>query len=135
MRVKFKKRTPGRIEFGIIYGVIALFVLCAVRMFPVFPFAPSCVFKGLTGLPCPTCGSTRSVVHLVHGDISGALMMNPLTAMCFIAAILFFLYSLITLVFDLPRVSFILTKKEGNAVRIGAITLLLAQWVYLSLRR
>ncbi len=131
MRLVFKKRAAGQIEFGVIYGGIALGALCVVRLLPVFSFAPSCVFKGLTGLPCPTCGSTRSVIHLVHGDVPAALAMNPLTTMSFVAAVLFFLYSLVTLVFGLPRVSFVLTAREGNAIRVGAVVILIAQWVYL----
>jgi hypothetical protein len=36
-----------------------------------------CVIKNTVGLPCPSCGTTRSVLHLVHGDFSTALLMNP----------------------------------------------------------
>ena len=38
-----------------------------------------CVFKGLSGLPCPTCGSTRTVARLFDLDPAGALAMNPFT--------------------------------------------------------
>ena len=41
-----------------------------------------CPFRALTGLPCPGCGLTRSWVHLMHGDVSGAFTYNvfgPLT--------------------------------------------------------
>ncbi len=131
MRFEFKKRVKGQIEFGIIYGGIVLVALGAVLLLPVLSIAPSCVFRTLTGLPCPTCGSTRSMVCLVHGDLSGALMMNPLTTLTLIAAVLFFLYSLFTLVFGLPRASLVLTKGEGNAVRFGAVIILIAQWIYL----
>ena len=44
------------------------------------PFA-LCVFRGLTGLPCPTCGSTRAVGRLAALDLAGALAMNPLTTL------------------------------------------------------
>jgi hypothetical protein len=39
-----------------------------------------CHFKRATGLPCPCCGGSRSVQHLVSGDLLGALQMNPLLA-------------------------------------------------------
>lgn len=37
-----------------------------------------CLFKRLTTLPCPSCGSTRSVLAILKGDFSGALMLNPI---------------------------------------------------------
>jgi len=37
-----------------------------------------CLFKRITHVPCPSCGSTRSVLSLLHGDISGALYWNPI---------------------------------------------------------
>lgn len=37
-----------------------------------------CLFKRLSGLPCPSCGTTRSIVALIHGDVAGALALNPL---------------------------------------------------------
>lgn len=48
------------------------------------PFAGSagtpdlCIFRNITGMPCPSCGSTRSVMCLLHGDPVGAININPL---------------------------------------------------------
>ena len=39
---------------------------------------PICPFKLLTGLPCPTCGSTRMVMALVTGHFADAWRLNPL---------------------------------------------------------
>lgn len=39
-----------------------------------------CLFKLATGLPCLSCGTTRALGHLAHGDLAGALLMNPLFA-------------------------------------------------------
>ena len=36
-----------------------------------------CFLKRLTGLSCPTCGLTRSVCHLLQGDVTGSLAMHP----------------------------------------------------------
>ena len=131
MRLFLKKRAPDQIEFGIIYGGIALVVLGVGRLQPILSFAPHCVFKGLTGIPCLTCGSTRSVVHLSHGDILSAFAMNPLTTLCLISAVLYFFYSLISAATDLPRISLSLTDKEKNIMRAGVVLLLLVQWAYL----
>jgi hypothetical protein len=121
----------GEIEFGIIYGGLALLVLAAAWLPPVLVLVPECVFKGLTGIPCPTCGATRSVVHLSHGDIAAALFMNPLSVLFMIAAVTYFLYCLITLIFGLPRLIITLSDQEKNIMRTGVVMILLAQWVYL----
>ncbi len=131
MHVTFIKRKTGEIEYGIIYGVISLIALFIARTIPVIPLAPSCVFRTLTGIPCPTCGATRSVVNLARGEVFAAFMMNPLIALCLITAILVFLYRLVTLAFDLPKINMILSSEDVEALRVGAVTLILAQWVYL----
>ena len=131
MRLYLKKKSSNQIEFGIIYGGIALLILGVGRLLPVLSYAPDCVFKGLTGIPCPTCGSTRSVVHLAHGDILSALAMNPLTTLCLMAAIAYFISSLMSMAFDLPRINFLLADKEKNVMRAGAVMILFAQWAYL----
>jgi len=131
MRTILKKRTHGQIEFGIIYGGIALLAVCAGRFLPVLSFVPACVFKDLTGVPCPTCGATRSVVHLAHGDLTTSLNLNPLVPLCLIVAAIAFFYGLITLVFSIPRVRVILSDREKNIARSGMVALVLANWCYL----
>jgi hypothetical protein len=37
-----------------------------------------CPFKLMTGLPCPGCGMTRSVVALLHGDVPASAFFHPL---------------------------------------------------------
>jgi len=134
MRFFLEKKAPNQIEFGLIYGVIALIILGAACWPPILTLAPDCVFKGLTGMSCPTCGSTRSLVYLSQGDIMPAFSMNPLVTLAMIAAVLYFLTTLVALAFDLSRITCTLTHKEKNIARAAAVMLLLAQWAYLTLR-
>ncbi len=39
---------------------------------------PVCPLHAATGLWCPGCGGTRAAYDLAHGDVVGALSMNPL---------------------------------------------------------
>jgi len=44
-----------------------------------FSTGPSlCMFRNLTGLPCPFCGTTRSVGNILIGNFNVAMHMNPL---------------------------------------------------------
>ena len=36
-----------------------------------------CLIKQVTNIPCPSCGSTRSILSLLHGDVMEALYINP----------------------------------------------------------
>ena len=36
-----------------------------------------CLFKEVTGLPCPSCGTTRSLLLLAHGQLRDSFMTNP----------------------------------------------------------
>ena len=36
-----------------------------------------CFFKRVSGLPCPSCGTTRAVSHLFNGEIVNSLYLNP----------------------------------------------------------
>jgi hypothetical protein len=40
--------------------------------------AEVCLIKHVTNVPCPSCGSTRSVISLTKGDFIGALNINPI---------------------------------------------------------
>lgn len=50
----------------------------------------TCLFRRLTGYPCPACGGTRGVLNLLTGDPAAAWALNPLlfTALATWAAVL-----------------------------------------------
>ncbi len=40
--------------------------------------APSlCVFRNVTDLPCPTCGTTRATLAFARGDVLAGVLYNP----------------------------------------------------------
>ena len=47
---------------------------------------PMCVFKNITGVPCPTCGSTRGCLAALHGHLIVAWRYNPLVMTAGLAA-------------------------------------------------
>lgn len=40
-------------------------------------FTP-CIFKNTTGIACPSCGTTRSILLLSQGKVAESLLLNPL---------------------------------------------------------
>ena len=37
-----------------------------------------CLIKQSTNIPCPSCGTSRSILSISHGEFSEALLWNPL---------------------------------------------------------
>lgn len=53
-----------------------------------------CTFRSTTGLPCPGCGLTRSIVAATHGDLNGSLAYHRLGLFTLIYVFIQFVYRL-----------------------------------------
>lgn len=53
-----------------------------------------CMFHGLTGLPCPGCGLTRSVTAAAHGDLASSLAHHRLGLLLLLYIVLQFAFNL-----------------------------------------
>ncbi len=131
MRISLRYKNPGEIEFGIIYGSIAVMALVAARYLPITDIVPACAFKAFTGMPCPTCGTTRSLVHLAHGDVAGSLILNPLFSLTMITVLFLFFAHSVRLPFSRTRITLAHTRREGTLLRAGMAGIFLANWIYL----
>ncbi|MDP4282589.1 MAG: DUF2752 domain-containing protein [Bacteroidota bacterium] len=98
------------------------------------PFHGLCVFHAVTGIPCPACGTMRSINAIFHADIAGSMHYNPLGWIVLPAMILFPLWIIADyilkknyfLAFYLWVENF-LRKKQ---IYIPAILLILANWIW-----
>ena len=65
-----------------VVGIWLLLLAGSVYLFVFEPgrsgFFPPCMFRSLTGLTCPGCGTTRALHQIVHGHFVAAFMLNPL---------------------------------------------------------
>ncbi|MDT8300277.1 MAG: DUF2752 domain-containing protein [Sedimentisphaerales bacterium] len=85
-----------------------------------------CLIKRCTGIPCPTCGFTRGLLSLLHGNITQAWLYNPL------------LFSVLSLFFTAAAARIILarslriylTNTERKIAWILSFVLLFTNWVY-----
>lgn len=58
-----------------------------------------CLFKDITGIPCPACGSTRATILLFKGEVLQSILMNPLalvTNFGILVSMLWLIYEIIT---------------------------------------
>jgi len=97
---------------------------------------PRCPFLVLTGLPCVTCGATRSTLAFLHGDFLSALGWNPLAFLALISLLVFDFYAAVVLIGRRPRLRVVdWSAAEKNALRITVICLLALNWIYLLAHR
>src|SRR5580704_19484056 len=59
------------------------------------PIAWVCTLRSRYGLPCPTCGLTRSVVMSLHGEFAAAWRMAPVGPVALFGMIAFALAMLV----------------------------------------
>ena len=64
--------------------LLVLLILLVFGILVVFVFDANCIFKSITGIPCPGCGLTRGFRALFHGHILKAEQYNILTIPIFV---------------------------------------------------
>jgi Protein of unknown function (DUF2752) len=94
----------------------------------------ACLFKKVAGVPCPSCGSTRSVISLMQGDIVQAVLWNPMGLILLVSMALIPLWIAYDL-FNKKRTLFITYRKaelffSRKRYAIPVLVLLLANWMW-----
>ena len=119
----------GHVE---VFAAIAALSFLVARFVPVLGFPFTCPLKGLTGLPCATCGMTHAFVHLAHGDLALAFRASPLGALLAAVAWLFALADAARVAAGAP-----LPVPSTRALRTATaagIVALLVNWAWLLAR-
>lgn len=94
-----------------------------------------CIFKNVTGYPCPSCGTTRSVLAILHGKFAEAFYWNILGFFALISL----MSLLVWLMYDLikQKVTFfdfykmVEVKFKNNSFLLILILLLLCNWAWI----
>ena len=93
-----------------------------------------CIFKNVTGIPCPSCGTTRAIQLILHGNIIESLYMNPfgiIVISLMIIAPFWILYDVIS-----KKDTFLLSYKKAEEIirtkwiTIVLISLVLLNWIW-----
>jgi hypothetical protein len=48
-----------------------------------------CLVKHVTGIPCPSCGTTTAMIELVQGNVLSSMLINPFGLVMMIVLIVF----------------------------------------------
>lgn len=127
LRLVARPGPPLGLIFAAIFGLGTLAVgLLRLDRLPV----ALCYVKAFSGLPCPTCGSTRAIGRLFALDLAGAFAMNPLLALATLALALWAAADLALL----PRrraLGVELSAPLASAARVAAVAAVVANWAYL----
>lgn len=76
-----------RIAAGAFHSAVALAAAAALVAAAHLYGIVLCPLKRFTGVPCPSCGSTRAAFLLLHGDVAAAFAMQPLFTILALAAL------------------------------------------------
>lgn len=90
-----------------------------------------CVYKNITGFPCPGCGMTRSTISLFKGDFFQSIMWNPLAIVVNIMAITAILWMSYNLIFTKePSFDKIIRRKISPLYIILIVLIVIANWIW-----
>jgi len=128
-----RRLAPGEIDHELLWLSVSLSSLVAAAAWLALGLPwPHCAFHELTGLPCVTCGATRSAIAFFHGNIVSAWKWNPLVFAFLCGLSIFNVYGFVVLVTGVPRlrVAFV-TQAEKKCTRLIVIAALALNWIYL----
>ena len=94
----------------------------------VAPFLRPCLFRRVTGIPCPSCGATRGVLALFDGSPGDALGHNPLMVVLVIA---FFVGGLLAPIW--ARAAGVFPEVNSPLpgwIRVGIVAVIIVNWVW-----
>jgi hypothetical protein len=133
MQIARRQLIPRELDHELLWLSVSLGGLTAAALwFALHLPWPRCAFHELTGLPCLTCGATRSAIEFFHGNFLTALKWNPLAFAGLCAISVFDVYAGVVLVTGSPRLRILdLSSTEKNSVRIFVVVMLVLNWIYL----
>ncbi len=94
----------------------------------------TCIIKNATGIACPSCGSTRSVISIINGNFIYALLLNPLGYIVAAIMLIFPLWLLYDVLLKKQTlyntyISFETTLKRKQ-VALPLLLLIAANWIW-----
>ena len=124
---RLEERYPsGKLPVFVFFG---FFILYLILHFALELGTGICWFRAITGINCPTCGLSRSMVSLLQGRLLQSLAYNPFML---IFTLFIFLQQTSTVTLK-RRLSIQSSAKERMLLGILLLLLFLGNWAYVIL--
>ncbi len=132
MKIQVVKRTKGELNLPLIYAAIGGFFGLYYYVLHLLNSVPelTCPFKQFLGIPCLTCGTTRSFLSLTELHILDAFLYNPLMFLLGLTFIAWVIYGIISMTKN-KKLKLTLSPKESKTIRWSIITAVIINWTYL----
>jgi Protein of unknown function (DUF2752) len=120
--------------FTVLISASYVYIIWAIKNAHAHCNVTFCTFKNITGVACPSCGSTRSVLLLTQGKMTEAGLMNPfgyIITLLMIVLPFWLLYDVITKNDSLYK-NYKRAEKtlSGRRAAITLITLVCLNWAW-----
>ncbi|HEX2254284.1 MAG TPA: DUF2752 domain-containing protein [Thermoanaerobaculia bacterium] len=123
--------SPGR-QLAFLWGGVAAALVALSPLAPRFAAAlPPCLLKTFTGVPCPSCGTTRAALALGRFDVPTAFAVSPLAAVALLALVGGGLLAAAAAVLREPPEVPALSPRGALLLRVSLAAALLGNWLYL----
>jgi hypothetical protein len=133
-RTRLRFVRPRRVTVGWpeLYGAIVLAFVFVARFVPLARWIPTwgCKLRDFTGIPCLSCGMTRSFDWFAQGRFLDSLLINPLGFLLACSGVLLTLY-FVAAPFRPPRPTLETTPHGAMVLRLCALGACVLNWVYL----
>ena len=130
VKIKWADRNYSDLFLGTIYGAIGLIGMSIALFFPqILHIIPPCKFYLWTGIPCPSCGATRSGIFLTHLDGKSALVANPFFFLVYLALFFWGINTIWGLIFK-KNLSLKMTTREQSKLKYSILMIIGASWIF-----
>jgi hypothetical protein len=134
MNIEIRSRKFYELQVGLAYMAIGFLGWSLAYFVPNLDnMMPLCLFRSMTGIPCPACGATHSGILLSRFYWVEAMSANPLFFSLYMALVIWGFNSVIGLVFGRNLfLNFSLLEKAW--IRRGMIGIILINWIFMIIR-